>query len=117
MRAHGKQVDQATAHRVLARADDLADMLVASQCQLGLQLGLIQPLADLELKGVGSEKRRRRQPVEGCGGRYQHHIGLACTAVAVDPPQGGQPFADQVLVRGKGVVGQRFPIGKQGAPQ
>jgi hypothetical protein len=32
-------------------------------------------------------------------------------------PQRGKPLADQVLVRGKSVVGQGFPVGKQRAAQ
>jgi len=35
-RAHGEEVDQATAHRVFARAHHLGHMLVARQRELGL---------------------------------------------------------------------------------
>ena len=76
-RTHGKQVDQPTAHRVFARADHLAHMLVARQRELGAQPGLVQLLLGLEVEGVARQKRRRSQAVQRRGGGHQHHVGLA----------------------------------------
>ena len=51
-RAHGKEVNQATAHRVFTGADHLRHMAVASHGQLLFQLGVIQLLLDFEVEGV-----------------------------------------------------------------
>jgi hypothetical protein len=55
-RAHGKQVDQPAAHRVFTRAHHLRDMAVARQRELGLELGFVQLLFDLEVKGVARQE-------------------------------------------------------------
>ena len=112
-RAHREQVDQAAAHRVLARAHHLRDVGVAGQRELRLELGVLQLLLRLEMEGVAREEGRRRQPVERGGGGHQHHVGF----LLADAPQRGQALADQVLVRREAVVGQRLPVGKQGAAQ
>ena len=112
-RAHGEEVDQATAHRVLAGAHHLRDVLVARQGQLAFELRFVQALLDLELEGVGRQKRGWRQAVQGCGGRDDDHVGVALPAVAVNAPQRGQALRDQVLVRRKRVVRQGFPIWEQ----
>jgi len=55
-RTHGEQVYQAAAHRIFARAHDLAHVLVASQRQLTFQLGFVELAFLLELKrGAGQE--------------------------------------------------------------
>ena len=51
-RAHGKEVNQAAAHRVLTRTDHLRHMAVARHGQLLFQLGVIQSLLDFEMEGV-----------------------------------------------------------------
>ena len=38
-------------------------------------------------------------------------------SLLADAPERGQPLADQVLVRREAVVGQRLPVGEQGAAQ
>ena len=111
--AHRKQVDQAAAHRVFAGAHHLRHVAVARQGQLRLQPGLLELLLDLEVKGVARQKRRRREPVQRRAGRHHHHIRVALR----NAPQRGQPFADQVLVRRKGVVRQRLPVREQAAAQ
>ena len=88
-------------------------MRVARQGQLRFQLGFIECLSHFELKGVARQKSRGCQTVQRRARRDQHHIGIALRYA----PQGGQAFADQVLVRRKTVVGQCFPIGKQHAAQ
>ena len=116
-RAHGKQINQAAAHRVFAGADHLRHVAVARQRELRLEFALVELLPHLELKGVASQKRRGREPVQRGGGGHEHHVGALLFVALADAPQRGQPLADQVLVRRKGVVGQGFPVRKHGAAQ
>ena len=109
-RAHREQVDQAAAHRVFAGRNDLAHVGVAGKQQLCLQPRLVEPLALLEVEGVRGEEGGRREPHQRRRRRQQHHVDLALA----DAPQRGQPLGDQVLVRREGVVGQGFPVGKDG---
>ncbi len=108
-RAHGEEVDQPAAHRVLARRDHLADVLVAGQRELRLQLRFVELRLLPEVKGVAGQERRWRQPRQRGGSRHQHHVHLALK----DAPKRGQTLRDQVLVRAEGVVGQRLPIREQ----
>ena len=116
-RAHGEQVNQTSAHRIFPWADHLGHVAVARQRELRLELGLIELLPYLELVCVGRQKRGRCQPVQRGGGGHEHHIGTLLLVALADAPQCGQPFADQVLVRRKRVVGQGFPVRKHGAAQ
>ncbi len=116
-RAHGKEVDQPAAHRVFAGAHHLRDVAVARQRELGLELGFVELLLDLEVKGVARQERRRCEAVQRRGGGHQHHVRPRCTILLADAPQRGQPLADQILVRREGVVGQRLPVGEQRAAQ
>ena len=70
-------------------------MLVARQGQLVLELGLIELLPGLKVKGVSCQERGRRQSVERRGGGHQDEVGLALG----DLPQCGESLADEVLVR------------------
>ena len=74
-RAHGEQIDEAAAYRVFAGADDLAHMVVARHGELGLELGLVEPLLGFELEGVARQKRGRPQAVQRRGGRHEDHVG------------------------------------------
>ena len=112
-RAHGEQVDQPAAHRVFAGAHHLRHMAVAGQRELGLELRFLELLLGLEMEGVAGQEGRWREPVERGGGGHQHHVGL----LLADAPEGGQALADQVLVGREAVVGQRLPVGEQGAAQ
>jgi hypothetical protein len=88
-------------------------MAVARQRELGLELRLVQLLLDLEVEGVARQKA-------GGASRYSAVVAGTSTTSAfalADAPQRGQALADQVLVRREGVVGQRFPVGKQRAAQ
>ena len=116
-RAHGKQIDQATAHRIFAGADHLAHVAVSRQGKLGFELGFVQFLFGLEVKRVASQKRRRCQAIQSGGGRNEHQVGAFGFVTLVNAPQRGQAFTDEVLMGREGVVGQRFPIGKNGAAQ
>lgn len=94
-RAKVAAIDQAAAHRVLAGADHLRDVLVARQGELAFELRFVQALLDLELEGVGRQKRGRRQTVQGRGGGDDDHVGVALPAVAEDAPQRGQALRDR----------------------
>ncbi len=111
--AHREQIDQAAAHRVFAGADDLGDMAVSRQCQLGLEPGFLELLLDPEMEGVAGQEGGRRDTVERGGGRNEHHVRLALR----NTPESGQALTDEVLVRRKRVVGQGFPVREQGAAQ
>jgi hypothetical protein len=115
--AHGEQVDQPAAHRVLAGAYHLGDVAVAGQGQLALEFGLIELLLDLEVEGVARQEGGWRQPVQGRGGRHHNHVGAGVLVALLDAPQRGQALADQVLVRREGVIGQGLPVRKQRAAQ
>ena len=65
------------------------------------------------MKGVARQEGGWCQAVERGGGWNQHHIGIALR----DAPQGGQAFADEILVGRKAVVGQCFPVWEQHAAQ
>ena len=69
-RAHREQVNQAAAHGVFAGADHLGHMAVAGQRELRLELGFVEFLFDLELKGVASQKARGCKAVERGGGGH-----------------------------------------------
>ena len=97
-------------------------MAVAGQREVGSQASLVELLLDVELEGGGCQKARRREPVQRRGGRHEHYIGgfiasFAVLAVLIQAPQGGQPLADQILVRRKRVVRQGLPVGEQRAAQ
>jgi hypothetical protein len=86
---------------------------VSRERELGLQLGLLQFLLDLEVEGIARQKTPRSDAVQHRRCRHDDHLRLALR----NAPERGQPFADQVLVRRKTVVGQRFPVRKEGAAQ
>ena len=108
-RTHREEVDQAAADRVFAGRDDLGDMGVAGQRQLGAQGFGVESFADLEEEGVGREVGRRRETIGGGRGRHEQHLAFA----ARDGVERGQAFGDEVVVWRKAVVGQRFPIGQE----
>ena len=92
-------------------------MAVARQCELGLELGFVQLLFDLELEGVARQKTGWCQAIQRGGCRDDHHVGACFLVTLTDAPQRGQALADQVLMRRKRVVGQGFPVREQGAAQ
>jgi hypothetical protein len=79
---------------------------VAGERKLGLQLSFVEGFALLEEEGVGRQKGGRRHAQQSGGGRHDQHVGLA----AADFVQRGQTLRHQVLVRGKRIVGQGFPV-------
>ena len=96
-RAHWKEVDQPSANGVFPWAHHLAHMLVAGQGQLVFELGFIEFLSGLKVKGVSCEKGRWRESVERRGGGHDNEV---CLALG-DLPQRGESLTDEVLVRGK----------------
>ena len=96
--AHREQVNQATAHGVLTRTDDLIHMVVPGQGQLRFEFDKVELLLDLEVKGVTGQEGRWRQTVEGGAGRDQHHIGALFLVTLADAPKRGQAFADEILM-------------------
>jgi hypothetical protein len=108
-RAHRKQVEQRTAHAVLAGAHNLADVLVACQRQLGLQLGLVETLALRERERVARHERGGRHAVQGRGGGHQQDVAAAFAEVV----ERGETLGDEILVRREGIVRQRFPVGQE----
>ena len=85
-RAHGEEVDEATAHGVFTRRHDLAHVLIACQCQLRLEPGFVEPHLLFEVEGVAGHEGRWRQSREGRGGGQKHDIHLA----VFDAPQRGK---------------------------
>jgi hypothetical protein len=112
-RAHRKEVDQAAAHRVFARRDDLADVGVAGERQLRLQRRFVELLLGAEVKRRAGDEARRCEPHERRRRRHQDDVDLA----AADPPQRLEPLGDEVLVRRERVVRQRLPVGEDGDAQ
>ncbi len=109
LRTHREEVDQPAANRIFAGRHHLRDMRVAGQRHLAAELLGIQLLALLELESVGRHEFRRRQAID-CGRRrnkQDFHIALQRR------PQGGEALGNQILMRRKMVVGQRFPVRQQ----
>ena len=92
-------------------------MRITRQRELGLELGFVELLFDLELEGVARQKRGWSQPIQRGGGGHQHHVGALGVVALFDAPQRGQALADQVLVWREAVVGQGFPVGEHHAAQ
>ena len=107
--AHREQIDQAAAHAVLARRDDLGQMLVAGQRELRAQFVDIELAALLEKERIGREVVGGREAVERGRRRHDDDVELA----ALQLVERRHALGDQVVVRREAVVGQRFPVGKQ----
>ena len=107
--AHRKQVDQAAAHAVFARRDNLGDVLVAAERELRAQRVDVEFLALGEKERERRQIRRRRKPVQGGRRGDQQHVALAARRAV----QRRQPLGDEILVRREVVVGQRLPVGKR----
>ena len=115
--AHGKEVDERAAHGKLPGANHLGDVAIACQRQLPFELGLVELLPGFELKRISRHKTRRCQAVQRGGGGDDDHVRTRIFFALADAPQGGQALANQILVRRKAVVRQRFPVGEQGTAQ
>ncbi len=113
VRAHREQVDQAAAHRVLARRNDLAHVRVAGERELRLQRRLVEALLGREVERVAGDEAGRCKAYERRRRRHQDDVDVA----AADPPERRQPLRDQILVRREGVVRQRLPVGEEGDAQ
>ncbi len=107
--AHGEQVDNPAAHAKLARRQHLLHMAIARQRQLLAQGWYIQLLAAFQEKGISRQIGHRRQRIQGGGdGRNQHIASPAAQMV-----QGRQALGNQILMRGKMVIRQGFPVRQQ----
>ena len=94
LRAHREKVDETAADRVLARRNDLRDMSVTGQRQLGAELPGVEFCALLEKEGVGSQIGRRCETVNRRAGGDQEYV----TLPAHDSVERCQSFGDQVVV-------------------
>ena len=106
--AHRKKVDEAAADRELARRDDLRDVLISGERELGPERVDVEDRALLqeerergEVQAAGAVKRRR------CG--HDQNVALA----ARDAIQRGQALRDEIVMRRERVVRQRLPVGKE----
>jgi len=107
--AHRKQIDHAAAEAVLARRDHLRDVAVARHGELTAQRFGLDARALLQEEAVGGEELDRRQALERGGHRHDQHI----ADVMRDVVERGEPLGNEILVRRKIIVGQRFPVREQ----
>ena len=113
LRTHRKEIDQAAANRVFAGRHHLRDVRVAGQRHLAAELLGVELLALPELESVGGHELRRRQPID-CGRRRNEqdfHLALQ------RGPQRGKALGNEILMRRKVVVRQRFPVRQQPHPE
>src|SRR5215468_40000 len=106
--AHRKQIDQSSAQAVFAGRDDLGYALIAAQRELGLQAGKVELLTLRQEKCESRKVRRRRETIQRARRSDEQHVAFAARGVI----ERCQPLGDEVLVRGKVIVGKRFPIRK-----
>ena len=84
-------------------------MGVASERDLTAEFLGVEFLSLLEGEGIGGEEGWRRQPVDGRRGRHEQNVDFALGRC----PQRGQALGDEILMRRKMVIGQRFPVRQQ----
>ena len=107
--AHRKQVDEAAADRELARRDDLRDVLIAGERELGPERVDVEGRALLQEERERGEVRRRSEPVKRRRRGHDQNVALA----ARDAIQRGQALRDEIVMRRERVVRQRLPVGKE----
>lgn len=107
--AHREHVQQAAAHREIARVHHLRHVAVAGAFQAAFFRVQIQPLANREIEAATDDVAQRRQLLEQGLHRHDHHA----TGQTGQAMQGRQALADDFRVRAELVVGQGFPIGKR----
>ena len=100
--AHREEVDDAAAHAHFAGRDHLRHVLVAGRDDLGLQAIEIEPLAGAQEKSVRGDVRRRAHA-------YHGDVEVA----ALDAIERRQALRDEIMVRGKLIVGQGLPVGQE----
>ena len=106
--AHGKDVHQRTAYGVFAAFGHRPDIAVSGPLQpraLGLDG---EAAARFEHQGLRFDKGGRRQPLHQRLHRRHQYAALFSRQCV----ERRKPFGDDVLVRRKVVVRQRFPVGK-----
>ena len=109
LRAHRKKIDQPAADRIFAGRHHLCDVRVTGQRQLGAEGLGVELLAVFEEKGISRQISRRGKAIGGRRRRHQQHVAFA----AHDAVERRQPFRNEIVVRRKAVVRQRFPVRQQ----
>ena len=112
-RTHGKHIQQAAAHGEFACLHHVRNMVIACIDQLRFELLIVERFAHFEPKGAPLYESQRRQFLHGGGHRQQHHVDL----LVFQLPQHRQTLRHQILVRGKTLIRQGFPIGEKGGFQ
>ena len=105
VQSHGEDVHQRTPNGELAAMGHRVHRQVPRRLQppaLGVQ---VEPLPDLKREGLAVDEGARRQPLHERRRRHHQNALLDTGQLA----QGGQPLGNDVLMRRKGVVGQRLP--------
>ena len=88
-------------------------MLVTRQRELRAQAFGVEFFALGKKERERGEIRRRRHPIERGGRRNQEHVALAARHVI----ERGEALGHQILMGGKLIVGQRFPVRKHADAQ
>ena len=84
-------------------------MIVSGNGQLRSQLFFIEGFSLFEKERVGSQKGRRCDTQQGGGCRNDENIATSVVYFV----EGRQPLGNEILMRGKGIVWQGFPVGKK----
>ncbi len=106
VRAHRVHVEQAAAHREIARVHHLRHVAVAGAFQAALFRLQVQALAHAQVEAAADDVAQRRHPLHQRLHRHHHDALLQRR----QPVQRRQALADDVRVRTELVVGQGFPI-------
>ena len=107
-RAHGKQVEEGTAHGKLAMFHDLGHAVVASPFQAPAKGIDFQRIAAVQHQAVGVQVIRRQYALLGRGGWHDEYA----LAGLLQLVQGQQALGHQFRQGREQVIGQGFPVGK-----
>ena len=105
---HRENIDQPATKTVFAGRHHLGDMGVAGNSALAPQFIGREFAALLEEKCVRGKIINRHQPRECRGDRHNSHVERGPHHFI----ERGQPFRNQIMMRRKLIVGQRFPVGE-----
>jgi hypothetical protein len=104
--SHREEIDQSAAHAELAGRDDLRDVPVTGEGELGAQRVDVEPRPLLQEERECREKLLRREPIERRRRRDDQYAAFS----ARDVVERGEPLRDQVLVRREMVIRKRLPV-------